>query len=110
MTNSFCDCWCAHLGSSGEQAVERLEKAKSYSNCLIVDRRIDFQDVEKYFSAADIIALPYLEGTTSGVLKLALAFGKPVVATNVGDFQSKYPMVQAFLLSQIDSIVICRKR
>ncbi|HRH78557.1 MAG TPA: glycosyltransferase, partial [Cellvibrionaceae bacterium] len=80
-----------HLGSSGERAVERLEKAKSYSNCLIVDRRIDFQDVEKYFSAADIIALPYLEGTTSGVLKLALAFGKPVVATNVGDFPEQVP-------------------
>ena len=37
------------------------------------------------------MALPYREGTTSGVLKLALAFGKPVIATTVGDFVEQVP-------------------
>ena len=48
-------------------------------------RRIPMEEVQNFFAAADIVALPYLEGTTSGVLKLAFAFGKPVVATDVGD-------------------------
>jgi len=47
--------------------------------------RVPHRDVQKYFRAADVVVLPYLEGTTSGVLKLALAFGVPVLATSVGD-------------------------
>lgn len=54
-------------------------------NVILSDRRIPFSEVQWYFSAADIVVLPYMEGTTSGVLKLALAFKKPVVATNIGD-------------------------
>ena len=34
-----------------------------------------------YFSAADVVVLPYYEVTQSGVLHIAYAFGKPVVAT-----------------------------
>lgn len=62
-----------------------LQSYKGLDNTIIHDHRIHFEDVQTYFSAADVIALPYLEGTTSGVLKLAIAFGKPVVVTDVGD-------------------------
>jgi len=55
------------------------------------DQRIPFEEVERYFAACDVVALPYLEGTTSGVLKLALAFGKPVAASQVGDFPEEIP-------------------
>lgn len=54
-------------------------------NVILADRRIPFLEVQWYFSAADLVVLPYTEGTTSGVIKLALAFKKPVVATNIGD-------------------------
>ncbi|MDP3455947.1 glycosyltransferase family 4 protein [Methyloversatilis sp.] len=47
--------------------------------------RVPFEHVQRYFSAADVVALPYREGTTSGVLKVAMAFGKPVIASDVGD-------------------------
>jgi glycosyltransferase involved in cell wall biosynthesis len=53
--------------------------------------RVPFEAVERYFSACDIVLLPYLEGTTSGVLKLALVFGRPVVATAVGDVPEQLP-------------------
>lgn len=78
----------SNLGPGGN---ERLAEAKQLDNVLIHDHRIEFTAVEQYFAAADIIALPYLEGTTSGVLKLAIAFGKPVIATNVGDFPEQVP-------------------
>lgn len=41
-------------------------------------------EVGLYFSAADIVALPYIEITQSGVLLHALTYGKPVVASSVG--------------------------
>jgi glycosyltransferase involved in cell wall biosynthesis len=37
-----------------------------------------------YFLAADIVALPYLRVYQSGVLHVAYAFGRPVVASTVG--------------------------
>ncbi len=43
-------------------------------------------DIYLYFTAADIVVLPYTEVTQSGVLHIAYAFGKPVVATDVGGF------------------------
>ena len=37
-----------------------------------------------YLAAADVVALPYLEASSSGVLLAAYAHGRPVVATSVG--------------------------
>lgn len=88
---TFIIAGAPHLENSGPDAQARLEQARALPNIVIHDRRIAFEAVEQYFSAADVIALPYLEGTTSGVLKLALAFGKPVIASRVGDFPEQVP-------------------
>lgn len=42
------------------------------------------ETVARYFSGASVVALPYSDASQSGVIPLAYAFGKPVVATNVG--------------------------
>jgi D-inositol-3-phosphate glycosyltransferase len=41
-------------------------------------------EVAKFFTAANVIALPYRSASQSGVAQLAFAFGTPVVATRVG--------------------------
>lgn len=68
-----------------------IDAARSAQNVTVHDERVPFEAVENYFCAADLVALPYREGTTSGVLKLALAFGVPAVASNVGDFPEQLP-------------------
>ncbi|MBC8512318.1 MAG: glycosyltransferase family 4 protein [Dehalococcoidia bacterium] len=42
------------------------------------------EEVGLYYSAADVIALPYTESYQSGVLYMAYSFAKPVVASSVG--------------------------
>ncbi len=37
-----------------------------------------------YFSAADVVILPYKDATQSGIAQIAYNFDKPVIATNVG--------------------------
>ena len=49
---------------------------------------IDDDDIKYYFNAADIVALPYLQVYQSGVVQLAYAYEKPVVATETGEFIS----------------------
>lgn len=44
------------------------------------------EEVSSYFTAADIVVLPYKKIAHSGVIQMAYSFGKPVIATKVGDF------------------------
>jgi glycosyltransferase involved in cell wall biosynthesis len=50
----------------------------------IEDRYLPNEEVPAYFAAADLVVLPYLSATQSGVSKLAYHFDKPVVITDVG--------------------------
>ncbi len=49
--------------------------------------RVPDEDVGLFFSAADAVILPYLECSTSGVIKVAFAFGVPVISTRVGELE-----------------------
>lgn len=42
------------------------------------------KEVEKYFAASDLVALPYESATQSGIVQIAYGFEKPVVVTDVG--------------------------
>jgi glycosyltransferase involved in cell wall biosynthesis len=50
----------------------------------MIDRYVPNEEVEKYFAAADLVVLPYLSATQSGVAQIAYGFDKPVVVTSVG--------------------------
>jgi glycosyltransferase involved in cell wall biosynthesis len=50
----------------------------------IVDRYIPNEELGLYFSAADVVVLPYVDATQSGVTQLAYGFEKPVITTLVG--------------------------
>lgn len=64
-----------------------LDKIKSEHKKFISieNKYIKNEEVEMYFRAADAVVIPYLTGTGSGPAKIALSFGKPIIATNVGD-------------------------
>lgn len=42
------------------------------------------KEVEQYFTASDLVVLPYESATQSGVVQMAYGFGKPVLVTEVG--------------------------
>ncbi len=58
---------------------------------LLIDNYVRFvsdyvpnDKVSIYFSAADVVVLPYLSATQSGITQIAYNFDKSVIATNVG--------------------------
>lgn len=50
----------------------------------ICDGYIPDRDIEKFFAACDLVVLPYVDATQSGIVQIAYGFEKPVVVTNVG--------------------------
>jgi glycosyltransferase involved in cell wall biosynthesis len=51
-----------------------------------VSRFVDDLELPAYFRRADLVVLPYRAADQSGVLYTALAFGKPLVVSDVGGF------------------------
>jgi|CZKI01.1.fsa_nt_gi glycosyltransferase involved in cell wall biosynthesis len=60
--------------------------ARRRADILLDARLIPNEEVAVFFSASDVLCLPYRNIYQSGPLFLAMRFGKPVVATNVGSF------------------------
>jgi len=50
----------------------------------VVDQYIPNEKVAMYFRAANVVALPYVSATQSGIVQIAFGFGTPVITTNVG--------------------------
>jgi glycosyltransferase involved in cell wall biosynthesis len=80
----------AHLLIAGEfwtkqeTFLELIDSLQMKDRVTIVDRYLPNEEVGAFFSAADVVALPYRSGTGSAVAQLALGLGRPVIATRVG--------------------------
>jgi glycosyltransferase involved in cell wall biosynthesis len=56
------------------------------ANVRFDPRFITDDELPAYFERADLVVLPYLQADQSGVLFTALAFGKPLLLSDVGGF------------------------
>ena len=50
----------------------------------LVEKYIPNEEVARYFAASDLVVIPYVSATQSGIVQLAYGFGKPVVVSRVG--------------------------
>ncbi len=64
----------------------RTLAAEAGGRVRFVTRFVDDAEIPAIFRAADVLALPYLDGEHSGVLYTGLAFGKAMVMSAVGGF------------------------
>ena len=62
----------------------QIERLGIKDHVRIVGSYVQQADVADYFHASDLVILPYLSATGSGVVKLAYSYGRPVLVTNVG--------------------------
>jgi len=54
-------------------------------SCIrIYSQYIPNDEVATFFSAADVVVLPYISATQSGIIQIAYHFNKPVITTHVG--------------------------
>jgi glycosyltransferase involved in cell wall biosynthesis len=63
---------------------DMIRKSGIEDKVAFVDRYISDDEVALYFQACDLLVLPYLSATQSGVIQIAQSFGLPVITTDVG--------------------------
>lgn len=73
------------IAGRGEN-IDNYQKLMSDPSLFEVrNRYISDLETAQLFTDADIVVLPYVEASQSGVLAIASAFGKPVIVTDVGE-------------------------
>lgn len=67
-----------------EKYTQRIAELGLQDKIVLYKKFISNKEVSRYFSACDIVALPYKTATQSGVTQVAFHFEKPMLVTNVG--------------------------
>ena len=64
--------------------MDLIKELEIESYVKVVDTYTPDREVEKYFVAADLVVLPYISATQSGIVQIAYGFTRPVIVTEVG--------------------------
>jgi glycosyltransferase involved in cell wall biosynthesis len=63
---------------------QQIEEKQIADHVQVHSDYVPNDEVSRYFSAADVVVLPYVSATQSGIVQIAYQFDKPVIATDVG--------------------------
>lgn len=66
------------------ESLSLAEESPLRDKITLVNRYVPDSEVPVFFSAADILVLPYTRASQSGVAHIAMAYGLPIIATRVG--------------------------
>lgn len=67
-----------------EAIINQIETSPVRDKITLIDEYIPDDKVNIYFSAANVVVLPYLRASQSGVAHIAMSFGKPIIVSDVG--------------------------
>ncbi|WP_245249632.1 glycosyltransferase [Methanolinea mesophila] len=68
-----------------DQESVRLARSSAYAGQItVIDRYVEDREISLLFSASDLLVIPYTRASQSGVAHIAMAYGLPVVASEVG--------------------------
>lgn len=70
-----------------KEITDQIAASPFKERITLLDEYVPDDKVALYFSAADVVVLPYLRASQSGIAHIAMVFGKPVVVSRVGGLQ-----------------------
>ena len=81
------DCYLIIAGefyADKRSYLDQIERTGLAHRIRTVDRYIANEDVADYFLATNVVVLPYISATQSGIVQIAFGLGTPVITTDVG--------------------------
>jgi len=75
---------CGEFYEGREDTLSLINELQLKDQVKVYDTFIPNEEVGYYFSASDLVVLPYISATQSGIVQIAYHYEKPVVVTSVG--------------------------
>lgn len=72
------------FGKDKDEYMELIRDMDIGEQIKVVEGYIADAEVEKYFAASDLVVLPYVSATQSGIVQIAYGLERPVLVTDVG--------------------------
>ena len=72
------------IWGSSEKYRAQIQRLGISDHVTLVNEYVPDEHLGHYFRAADVVVLPYVSATQSGVVQLAFGYGLPVIASRVG--------------------------
>jgi len=82
---------CGEFYEGREQTLRRIQELQLEKFVTVFDRFIPNEEVGLYFSASDLVVLPYVSATQSGIVQVAYHYDRPVIVTAVGGLPEVVP-------------------
>jgi len=67
-----------------KEAVQLAMRSERRERISVVARYVSDAEVALFFSAADVLVVPYTRASQSGVAHIGMSFGMPIIASDVG--------------------------
>ncbi len=67
-----------------EECLNQIKALGIEKNVVVIDRYVPNEEVEVFFAASDLLVMPYVSATGSGLVQLAFGMGTPALVTSVG--------------------------
>lgn len=67
-----------------QESLDKIKNSPVSDRIILENRYISDDDIPVFFSAADLLVLPYTRASQSGVAHIGVAYGLPILATQVG--------------------------
>ena len=74
---------CGECYENKEKYINLIRRYSTKDEIEWIDRYISDELAKLYFSASDVIVLPYKSASQSGVIQLSYSYNKPVIASNI---------------------------
>lgn len=80
-----CTLWIVgEFYTPKEEYISLIKELCLDERVVVVDKYVKNEEVSLYFCSSDVVVLPYVTATQSGIVQIAFTLNKPVITTNVG--------------------------
>lgn len=72
------------IAGRGSDLDKNIDSINKINRVKIINRYLSSMEIDELLRKSNVVVLPYIEGTQSGIAAMAIGHGRPIVATNVG--------------------------
>lgn len=90
-----------------EELLNQISLSRYREKITLIDEYVPDDMIQVFFSAANVVVLPYTRASQSGIAHIAMSFGKPVIVSEVGGLkESMGEYAGAFFVPPMNSDAI----